>query len=287
MSDLSMIKKLFMFALVGGMFSLTACAAGGSSTESTPTESTSENTTAAQSTAETTTPVNTEAQEVTTTQFTYTTEEWKAPEEYGKVIALTFDDGPNTTTTNEVLDVLEEFDVKASFFVIGTNISEETVPIMQRAVSQGCEINSHSMTHDYMNSMTEEEILADTEQVNQLIKDAIGTEPKFFRPPYIATSGKMFRLIEMPFIAGYGCDDWDPAVDVDTRVQKTLEQSRDGAIILLHDAKGNSQTVEALRQIIPALQEQGYEFVTVSELFYAKGIQYVPGLKKTFSAVPQ
>lgn len=285
---MSKIKRLFILALVGGMFSMTACGAGGSSSaETTPTESTAESTTSAESTAETTTPVTTEAEEVTTTQFTYTTEQWKEPEEYGKVIALTFDDGPNTTTTNEVLDVLKEFNVKGTFFVIGNNINADTVPVMQRAVSQGCEIGSHSMTHDYMNSMTEEEITADTEQVTKLIKDAIGTEPKFFRPPYIATSGRMYRLINMMFIAGFGCDDWDPNVDVETRVTKTLEQCCDGAIILLHDAQGNSQTVEALRQIILELKEQGYEFVTVSELFHAKGIQYVPNVKVTFSKVPQ
>ncbi len=283
---MSKIKKLFILALVSGMFSLTACGTGDSS-DSTPTESTAESTTSTESAAETTTSTATETQEVTTTQFTYTTQEWKEPEEYGKVIALTFDDGPNTTTTNEVLDVLKEFDVKGTFFVIGNNINADTVPVMQRAVSQGCEIGSHSMTHDYMNSMTEEEITADTEQVNQLIKDAIGTEPKFFRPPYIATSGRMYRLINMMFIAGFGCDDWDPNVDVETRVAKTLEQCCDGAIILLHDAQGNSQTVEALRQIIPELQKQGYEFVTVSELFHAKGIQYLPGVKITFSKVPQ
>ncbi len=239
-------------------------------------------------TADTTTaPESSEPEQTTTTKFTCTTAQWKEPQEYGKVIALTFDDGPNTTTTNEVLDVLEENGIVASFFVIGTNINEQTVPVMQRAAAMGCEINSHSMTHSYMNGMKEEEITAEIESVNKLIEDAVGSVPKFFRPPYIATSGRMYRLIDQTFISGYGCNDWDSKVDVKMRVEKTLEQAEDGAIILLHDAAGNYQTVEAIKQIIPELKAQGYEFVTVSELFHAKGVELNPDLMTIYSKVPQ
>ena len=279
------LKKALILLMTGGVMMTSACAATDADSSKKVTEpeeasSMDTTTTAAEEEAVTTT-----APEVTTEPFTYTTEPFRPVEEYGKVIAITFDDGPNTSTTNEVLDVLEEYGVVASFFVIGTNINEDTVPVMQRAVTMGCEINSHSMTHSYMNSMKDDEILAEIESVNELIVGAVGREPAFFRAPYLATSGKMFQLIETPFIAGYGCNDWDPAVDVETRVQQTLEQCSDGAIILLHDAEGNSQTVEALRQIIPQLLDEGYELVTVSELFHAKEFPIIAGLKQQFSTV--
>ena len=76
----------------------------------------------------------------------------------------------------------------------------------------------------------------------------------------------------MPFICGVGCNDWVQKVTVQQRIDNTLKQVKDGTIILLHDAAGNFQTVEALDTIIPSLIDEGYQFVTVSELFETKGI---------------
>ena len=70
------------------------------------------------------------------------------------LIALSFDDGPNDVTTPKVLDVLEEFQVPASFFVIGQNINDETAKQMTRAISLGCEIQNHSFTHGFMTQMS-------------------------------------------------------------------------------------------------------------------------------------
>ena len=69
---------------------------------------------------------------------------FRKPEEYGKVIALTFDDGPNVTCTPKVLDLLEKYGVKASFFLIGDNIDEQSAEVVKRAYTMGCEINNHS-----------------------------------------------------------------------------------------------------------------------------------------------
>ncbi len=197
----------------------------------------------------------------------------KKPEEYGKVIALTFDDGPNTTTTVRVLDKLEEYGVKASFFLIGDNITPESAEVVKRAHDMGCEIDNHSRTHSYMTKMTPQEIAAEFEYTSDRIKEITGESPKFFRPPYIDVNSDMFENIGVPFISGYGCNDYDAKVQIEERAQRTLEQAKDGAIILLHDSEGNIKTVAALDIIIPELQKQGYEFVTVSELFYAKGEQ--------------
>lgn len=192
--------------------------------------------------------------------------------EWDKVIALTFDDGPNTTTTREVLEVLKKHGVVASFFLVGNNISDESAEVVKYAYELGCEIDNHSKSHEYMNEMTAEECAAEFQYVDDKVLEITGERTNFFRPPYLAIDFPMWDYIDVPFIAGIGCDDWNPKVDVDRRVAVILKKAADGAIILMHDAEGNSQTVEAIDQIIPALKEQGYKFVTVSELFEEKGI---------------
>ena len=189
------------------------------------------------------------------------------------VVALTFDDGPNTVTTVQVLNKLEEYGVTASFFLVGTNITDETKDIVKRAYDMVCEIDSHSKTHSYMNQMTADEIKEEISYVDDKLMEIIGKPAPFFRPPYIAVNDTMYQNIDKPFICGFGCDDWDPKVTIDERTERTLEQVQDGAIILLHDSYNNFQTVAALDKIIPALQEQGYQFVTVTELFNVKGVE--------------
>ena len=188
------------------------------------------------------------------------------------MIALTFDDGPNTTTTNQVLDLLQKYQVRASFFLIGNNITDQSAEVVKRAYDMGCEIDNHSKSHPYMNEMTAEEITAEVQYVSDKVEEITGQSTLFFRPPYIAVSDTMYESIDMTFISGAGCDDWDASVDVDTRIKRLQRQARDGVIILLHDAEGNDQTVEALDTIIPELLEKGFQFVTVKELFEAKGV---------------
>lgn len=201
------------------------------------------------------------------------------------VIALTFDDGPNTTTTKQVLEVLDKYGVKASFFVIGNNINENSAQVMKLAHDKGHEINNHSQTHSYMTKMSVEEIQAEIAYVDELVEKYTGEKTKYFRPPYIDVNTKLYDAIDIPFICGVGCDDWNANVNVETRVEKTLSQVKDGVIILLHDAEGNYQTVEAIDQIIPKLLEEGYQFATVSELFEAKGVTPHPLETKIYSYV--
>ena len=200
-----------------------------------------------------------------------------------KVIALTFDDGPNTGVTNEILDVIEEYGIKASFFVIGQNITPETAKAMQRAHSLGCEINSHSYTHSYMDQMSAEDIKDEMDRTAELIYEYVGEYPKFFRPPYIAVNSTMYDTIDLPFIAGIGCNDWEDRVSVEKRVRFLTEKCPEGCIILMHDAKDNEKTAEAIRQAVPMMLEQGFEFVTTSELFVAKGITPAADKEITYS----
>lgn len=189
-----------------------------------------------------------------------------------KYIAITFDDGPNNTTTRSVLDVLGEYDARATFFLIGDNINESTSSTVKLAYDMGCEIANHSQTHSYMDKMSADEIKDEISTTNQRIFDIIGEYPAFFRPPYISVNDTMFETIDVPFVCGYGCNDWDNSVEIQQRIDSVLSQAKDGAIILLHDSAGNFKTVEALKTIIPELQSQGYALVTLSQLFEVKNI---------------
>lgn len=202
-----------------------------------------------------------------------------------KYIALTFDDGPNSTTTNEVIDKLEKHEIVASFFLIGNNISDESAKAVKRAYDLGCEIGNHSRTHSDMTQMTEEDIKAEYDFVDEKVFEIIGEHTKFFRPPYISVNQKMFDTIDVPFIAGIGAADWEERNTAEKRARAILRQAKDGDIILLHDMEGNSATVEALDTIIPELKAQGYQFVTVSELFRAKGIE--PNMERVYTNVMQ
>ncbi len=192
--------------------------------------------------------------------------------EKAKLVALTFDDGPNTTTTPKVLDVLEKYEVVASFFLIGNNINEQTKPIMERQLKMGCEINNHSWSHLSMSAMKPKEIKKEIADTSKKIKDTVGVTPKFFRPPYIATSATMYENIDLPFINGINGQDWEASKTAQQRSDAILRQMKDGSIILLHDFPGNDKTVDALELLIPELQRQGYVFVTVSQLFEYKGV---------------
>ena len=191
--------------------------------------------------------------------------------EESKLIALTFDDGPNTTTTNEILDLLEQYNAKASFFLIGANINEESAVTVKRAYDMGCEIDNHSKTHSNMSSMSPEEIEAELEYVDEWVYQITGEYPKFFRPPFIDTSAVMYETIDLPFICGIDCQDYMESVTAQQRADYILNGAKDGVIVLLHDAAGNTQTVEALEIVLPELQAQGYEFVTLTELFERQG----------------
>ena len=188
-----------------------------------------------------------------------------------KLIALTFDDGPSSTTS-QVLDVLEKYGVKATFFLIGQNVNSNTMSIMQRQVNMGCELACHSYTHEDMTRMNASQIKNQIDWTASAIKNTVGVDVKFFRPPYISVNNTMYQNIDLPFIQGSMHNDWESSTSASQRVSSVLNSAKDGDIILLHDFQGNSQTVDALPQIIEGLQNQGYTFVTVSELFEKKGV---------------
>ena len=207
-----------------------------------------------------------------------------APKEPVKYLALSFDDGPNATTESALLDVLAKHKVPATFFVIGRNITDESAENMKRAVKQGCEIGNHSFTHPMMTMMDEAQVKEEVETTSALIEQITGKRPEFFRPPYINVKPEMYDWIDLTFICGKGCQDWEATTDKAFRYEGILSSAEPGAIYLLHDFEGNEATVEALDEAIPVLKEQGYVFVTVSELF--KILMCTPDGHTMYTVVP-
>ena len=188
------------------------------------------------------------------------------------IIALTFDDGPNTEITPQVLDTLEENGAIGTFFLIAQNITPESAEMVRRAKAMGCGIENHSLTHGFMNQMTVEQIRAEVQACTDRIVEITGEAPKFFRPPFIAVSQEMYDNIDLTFICGAGCEDWVPTVSAQERIERVLANAEDGQIVLLHDMQWNQNTADALKVIIPELKKRGFRFVTCAQLFEEKGV---------------
>ena len=188
-----------------------------------------------------------------------------------KCVALTFDDGPSNIT-ERVLDILEENKIPGTFFLIGEYVTPDKKPILERELSLGCELANHSFTHQDMTKMAPEAIAEEIRHTSQVIRDLVNAETRFFRPPYILVNDAMYDNIPLPFICGLDSRDWDPASTADDRYHNVVDHVQDGSLVLMHDLKDNEKTLEALPMIISTLREQGYSFVTASQIFEEKQI---------------
>lgn len=189
-----------------------------------------------------------------------------------KVIALSFDDGPHLKYTIEILDILKEYDIKATFFVLGMH-AEKYPEIIKRQVEEGHEIGNHSYSHINMRKATKKQIREEFEKTQEIIYSIAKIRPKVFRPPYGNYNRDVIEIIssdDIPIVLWtfyQDSKDWsNPGVD--SIVNTTLSKVQNGDIILFHDYvyKNESHTVEALKIIIPELLNKGYKFVTISEL---------------------
>ena len=193
-----------------------------------------------------------------------------------KYLCMSFDDGPNNIpgdhTMNDMLDIMEKYKVPASFFLIGNKITEENKKVIRRAVEMGCDIQNHSWTHSFMAQMSAEEIREEYKKCDDAIIEITGVRPTFFRPPYINLSQTMYDNINVPFICGCGCNDWEADKDTDFRYEHIMQAAQNGTIFLLHVMEGNKATLDALNRAIPELLAQGYEFVNLPDLFEKCGV---------------
>lgn len=202
-----------------------------------------------------------------------TTDGAASPKGNAKLVALTFDDGPSDKTML-ILDRLEKYHVKASFFMVGQMLNDDNKPILDRVVKLNCEVNNHSWGWQSMNEMSPEEIRDSIDKTSAAIKKYTGKAPKFFRPPNLATSDTLYATAGLPQCSGVLGMDWQGCnTSAEDRANNVLRGVKDGAIVLLHCTQPDPHpTPEALDILIPELQKQGYEFVTVSEMFQRKGV---------------
>ena len=185
----------------------------------------------------------------------------------GKYVALTFDDGPHATLTPRILDILARHNAKGTFFVLGQRAAQHP-EILARAVSQGCEIGSHTWNHINFARSSREKIHQELDRTAAVIRSATGSAPRVIRPPYGAGSGSVINDI----YATYGTPSilWDVDTNdwrkpgVQTVINRAVNGARPGSIILVHDI--HSSTADAIEGIVTGLQSKGYTLVTVSEL---------------------
>jgi peptidoglycan/xylan/chitin deacetylase (PgdA/CDA1 family) len=197
-------------------------------------------------------------------------------DEHSKVVALTFDDGPNEPYTSEVLDILDKYNIKATFFCVGENV--ELYPeTAKRMVAEGHVLGNHSYTHNANHALTEFGA-RDLVVAERAISDTIGIKPHLYRPPHGKKSPweldavKDQGMIEVEWSVSTGELNTHSFEKVADRL---VDETHPGEIMLLHDGYGTdhncpqadkSLTVEALPLIIEKLQAEGYTFVTVPEL---------------------
>ncbi|WP_454385238.1 peptidoglycan-N-acetylglucosamine deacetylase PgdA [Streptococcus sp. Marseille-Q7087] len=184
-------------------------------------------------------------------------------EKHKKVVALTFDDGPDGNTTPQALDILAKYKIKATFFVQGKNIAGNE-SILKRMQSEGHEVGNHSWNHPILTKLSLEDAKQQLTDTEDAITKVLGKSSKLMRPPYGAISDDIRNSLDLSFIM-WDVDslDWKSKNEaaILTEIQR---QTTDGSIILMHDIHQTS--VNSLPRVIEYLQGQGYSFVTVSEL---------------------
>ncbi|BAO99742.1 MAG: polysaccharide deacetylase family protein [Wolbachia sp.] len=185
-----------------------------------------------------------------------------------KFVALTFDDGPSNNRVNDIINVLESYKAKATFFLLGERINKKTSEIVKRIYNAGHELGNHSWSHRKLTSLSSEEQLQELERTSTAIKNATEQDIKWFRPPYGCHDDNLIentnRLNMYSILWTVDSLDWQ-GDKPEILIERVISNVHNGAIILFHDHDNKSNTVEALPQIIEILKRLGYEPVTLSE----------------------
>ena len=180
-----------------------------------------------------------------------------------KKVALTFDDGPNPETTRKILNTLEKYNAKATFFMIGSRVASypEIVKDMKEA---GHELGNHTWNHIDLTKSSTKEIASEINNTSNAIELASGKKPTVFRPPYGAVNDSLRSQSTMPVVL-WDVDtlDWKHR-DSAHLLAHVKENVKDGSTVLMHDI--HASTANGLDAVLAYLQEEGFSFVTVSEL---------------------
>ncbi|HMS31748.1 MAG TPA: polysaccharide deacetylase family protein [Candidatus Saccharibacteria bacterium] len=191
-----------------------------------------------------------------------------------KVVAITFDDGPNPPYTDSILDFLSANNVRATFFVVG-KCSEKHPGLLNRMLKDGHQIANHSQSHKFSNYLRSLDFSLEIEKSQNTIKKITGNKPRYIRLPWLFRTPlivKYIRSRKLNLVGGRFCHPLEilqinPAKIAD----RAFKIIKPGSIIIFHDgfdSRGGdrSKTVEAVKILIPKLRESGYQFVTVAEL---------------------
>ena len=193
-----------------------------------------------------------------------------------KLVALTFDDGPNATRTEEVLDVLDKYNVKATFFVLGTNIKGTAREnALKMTAERGHEIANHTYSHPTVTKITADELVAEIDKASDRIFEACGVRPTLVRTPGGKWTSETLQKVNYPLIHWtVDTRDWEHN-DPQKALEYLKKQVYDGAIILMHDRMSTSAEMTAL--LIEWLNANDYDIVTVTELMRLKGTELRAG----------
>ena len=190
------------------------------------------------------------------------------------LVALTFDDGPSSETTPQLLDLLTEKDAPVTFFMLGS-MARANPDIVKRIKKEHHEIASHTMYHQNLVRITDSAIRADIGEANSVFTSILGQGPSYTRPPYGNTNATIVDTVGNPIILwSVDTEDWRNK-NTDAIVSTAMGEVYDGAIILMHDIYPTS--VEAVPALIDTLRQNGYELATISELAAARHLNLVPG----------
>lgn len=207
-----------------------------------------------------------------------------------KEVVLTFDDGPDPEYTTRILNILNQYGIKATFFVIGKNAMLHP-EVVKQVYREGHEIGNHTFSHRHTNSISYDQLKLELNASQRVIQGITGHSSLLYRPPYgyedTATVNSDFQRMlyttEMGYLTvNYDIDskDWKTTSSKEI-VDNILQRLPNGNVILLHDGGGDrSSTVEALPEIIETLQKKGYTFVTASELMNTDRKYTMPSIKE-------
>lgn len=192
----------------------------------------------------------------------------------GKMIALTFDDGPGVKATERILKALDSVDGRATFFMLGENAAAH--PDLARQVAEaGHQVGTHTNGHKSLIRLTAKEMRQEVNLSLDNIEKASGVRPAILRPPYGNVNDLVKETLELPLV-NWSVDtlDWDSR-DAKKVYTHILENVKDGDIVLMHDIYDS--TALAVEKVLPKLIKQGYQLVTVEELFACKGLSLEAG----------
>lgn len=194
-----------------------------------------------------------------------------------KLIALTFDDGPSSVSTPVLLDGLAQRGVHATFFLVGS-MAADNHALVRRMAAEGHQIGLHTYDHSSQQGLTglsEPQFRAQVDTTRDLLTALTGQTKFVFRPPYGFVDDSVRLWADAPIILwSVDTEDWKNQ-NADRVAQHIISHAEDGAIVLLHDIFSSS--VEGALKAVDVLLEQGYRFVTVDELFSARGIDLLDG----------